>query len=348
MKIALITYHSADNYGATLQAYATYKILKELGNDVQIIDLRINQPNPIIKKLLLFFKHKRFNDFRSRHLNNVTCRYSSFSSLQRNPPQADVYLVGSDQVWNVDISGEFVKAYFLDFGDAGIKRISYASSFGKEIWKPSNYITTDEVKSLLGRFDAIGVRERSGVEICSSVFKLRSTQVIDPVLLHTNYNEITGDINNSTNEIVLYKIINDSRFYNRAIEISSNLNLPLRSIGSIRKIKTVKSSYPEKISKWIERIASASYVVTDSFHGTVLCLLYRKKFIVYVGDPKLLTRIGSLLSMVGLENRICSYSDDIDKVLALLKSNIDYNMVFDILEKARLDSISFIKKSLAK
>lgn len=347
MKIALITYHSADNYGATLQAYATYKILEDLGNDVEIIDLRIDQPNPVFKKIILFKKHLQFDSFRKKHFRNITQRYLDLSDLRKNPPVADVYIVGSDQVWNTDISGKLAEAYFLDFGDRNIKRIAYASSFGKGEWKPTNDISTEKIKILLKRFDAIGVREKSGVELCASVFNIEATQVLDPVLLHNNYEELTGEIASFRNNILLYKIVNDPRFYNKAQEIGTKLSLPLRSVGSIRRLKNIECSYPEKLSAWIESIASSSYILTDSFHGTVLSLLYKKNFIVYVGDPKLVTRIKSLLCLVGLEDRICSYSDDIEKISDLLQTKIDYKKVSAILEKLRNESINFIKNSLS-
>lgn len=346
MKISLITYHSADNYGATLQAYATYKILEDLGHEVQIIDLRINQPNSVIKKVFLLKKHIRFTKFRKGYFRKISRRYIDVLDLQNDPPLADVYIVGSDQVWNLDISGKLASAYFLDFGDKRIKRIAYASSFGKADWESSRHLTTNKAAKLLERFNAIGVREQSGVKICSSVFNIKATQVIDPVLLYTNYEELTGKIVLTQKNIILYKIINDSRFYNKAIEIGKRLDLPVRSIGSIRKFKNIKCAYPEKLPIWITRIASSSYVLTDSFHGTVLSLLYKKQFVVYTGDPKLVTRISSLLCLVGLENRICSYSDDVEKVLDILQTEIDYKKVSTILEKLREESINFIKNSI--
>ncbi|KJF43882.1 polysaccharide pyruvyl transferase family protein [Draconibacterium sediminis] len=348
MKIALITYHSADNYGATLQAYATYKILEDLGNDVEIIDLRIDQPNPFLKKILLFKKHLQFNSFRKKYFKKITQKYLDLSDLRKNPPVADAYIVGSDQVWNTDISGKLAEAYFLDFGDKNIKRIAYASSFGKGEWESKNNLSTEKIKVLLKRFSNIGVREKSGVELCASVFNIEATQVLDPVLLHHNYEELTGEIKSFQNNILLYKIVNDPRFYNKAQEVGDKLNLPLRSVGSIRRLKNIKCSYPEKLPDWIISIASSSYILTDSFHGTVLSLLYKKNFIVYVGDPKLVTRIRSLLCLVGLEDRICSYSDDIEKVTDLLQKKIDYKKVTAILEDLRNESISFIKNSLSK
>jgi len=348
MKIALITYHSANNYGATLQAYSTYRLLEELGYQVELIDLPIKECNPLFKKVLLLGKHLQFSLFRKKYFMKLTRRYYSLNDLQKNPPVADVYMVGSDQVWNPDISMEKSGAFFLDFGDDKVKRIAFASSFGKSEWQSSAYLTTDKAKSLLNRFNAIGVREYSGVDICDRVFKLKATQVLDPVLLHENFNNITGTIHAVKKEIVLYKIVNDPLFYVRAYEIGSYFKMPLRSIGSIRKFKNIQCAYPESLGNWIKAIAESSFVLTDSFHGTVLSLLYHKQFIVYVGNSKLVTRIESLLVLFGLEERLCTSSDSANHIIEVLKTPINYQSVSLKLNQLRKESLLFLNNSLTK
>lgn len=345
MKVSLITYFAADNYGATLQAYATIKILEELGCEVELINITIDEPNSIIKKILLRLKHARFVQFRRKYFKRLTIYYSSIQELQKNPPQSDIYIVGSDQTWNPDISRDKVKAFFLDFGNKQIKRISYAASFGKENWEDTNWLSQIEAQELLRQFDAISVRESSGLVIGHGTFGVKSVQVLDPVLLHRNYFELTGAIN-LQKRIGIYKLVNDPIFYEKARILGAYLNLPLKSIGSLRKLSGIQSNYPESLPDWIRNIAESEYIFTDSFHGTVLSLLYKRPFIVVVGNPKLVTRIQSLLELLGLENRICSSLDSIEKIQEIIAIGIDYNSIASKLEDLREKSIDFLKRNL--
>lgn len=159
MKIALLTIWHAMNYGAELQAYATVKALKQLGHQVEMIDIRLSdchKPNlnGRIGNIISSFgpAHTKFEGFWKKYIP-VTKRYCSIEQLQNDPPHSDVYMVGSDQVWNPDLTGGFAKLFFLDFGGENVKRISYASSFGTLEWKAKHL--TEDVSKLIERFDYI-------------------------------------------------------------------------------------------------------------------------------------------------------------------------------------------------
>ena len=345
MKVSIITYHDEDNYGATLQAYATYRAVKELGYTPEIVNLHMIHRESIPSKIIFSLKRYRFNRFRTKFMPNKTRIYMSLEELQKNPPKSDVYLVGSDQTWNPAISKEYALAYFLDFGNDDVKRISYASSFGTSTWEDSAFAKKGIVKRLLARFSTRLIREDKGVEICKNEFGLDATQVIDPVLLFPSYPELTGNIKQS-DDIVVYKIKNDAEFYRRAVVLGHKMSCDVRSIGSMRQLKGIKTAYPEKIENWISNIASAKYVFTDSFHGTVLSLLYHRQFVVYVGDKKKLSRITSLLKLVGLENRLFTNEDSIDEIQKVLTTPIDYSEVDRILNRQRTDSINYLRKAI--
>ena len=104
MKVSIITYHDEDNYGATLQAYATYRAVKELGYTPEIINLHMAHRESIPSKIVFSLKRYRFNRFRSKFMPNKTRIYKSLQELQKMPPKSNVYLVGSDQTWNPVIS----------------------------------------------------------------------------------------------------------------------------------------------------------------------------------------------------------------------------------------------------
>lgn len=345
MKVSIITYHDEDNYGATLQAYATYRAIRELGHNPEIINLHMAHKDSLPTKIVFALKRYRFNCFRKKYMPNKTRLYTSVSQLREEPPISDVYLVGSDQTWNPIISKEYALAYFLDFGKENQKRISYASSFGQSIWEDSVYAKKEVVKRLLSRFSTILVREDKAVEMCKNEFGFEAKQVVDPVLLFPSYPELTGDIQ-QTNDIVVYKILNDSQFYKRAVDLGILLDCTVRSVGSMRRPKGVKSSYPEIIEKWISNIASAKYVFTDSFHGTVLSLLYHKQFVIYVGDKRKMSRITSLLGILGLTDRIFSNEDNINSIAEKLSFPIDYSHVDEVLNNQRALSFELLNNAI--
>lgn len=345
MKVSIITYHDEDNYGATLQAYATYRAVKELGHTPEIINLHMRHNDGLPSKILFALKRYRFNCFRKKYLPNETRLYTTVDQLRNDPPVSDVYLVGSDQTWNPTISKEYALAYFLDFGKEKQKRVSYASSFGTSTWMDSEVAKKNNVKKLLSRFSTLLVREDRAVEICKNEFGLDAKQVVDPVLLFPSYPELTGEIK-QTNDIVIYKILNDSKFYSRAVELGHHLGCDVRSIGSMRRPKGIKTAYPERIEKWISNIAGAKYVFTDSFHGTVLSLIYHRQFVVYVGDSKKLSRISSLLGMLGLSDRILSSKDCIESIEEKITSPINYRQVDGILKEQRYLSFELLQNAI--
>lgn len=343
MKIALLTYFAADNYGATLQAYATIKAFEKCGHEVELVNFVIPESvSSIAKKMMLYPKHLKFERFRNKHFQHLTKSYKTVSELQANPPKADCYLVGSDQTWNPDISQDMAKGFFLDFGDEKVLKASYAASFGKDEWNDTRWISADDVKRLFAYFNFVSVRETSGVKLLKEKFGVKEvTQVLDPVLLFEHYPELTGAITPS-HDIVLYKLVNSEEFYDKCREVGNQLSLPLRSIGSIRRIKGVRCGYPESLEGWIRRIAGAKYVITDSFHGTVISLLYRKQFVSCVANPKRVTRLKSLLDILGLSDRFMPIDNDCKSIVAKLQEPIEYNYVHDLLNYLRVQSFRYI------
>lgn len=344
MKISLLTIHAADNYGATLQAYATQKILEQLGHVVEFVDLDIPNPYSSLKGLLLFPKHLKFERFRKKHYHLLTKHYNSLQDLKDNPPVAECYLVGSDQTWNPVITRDKASAFFLDFGDEKVMRTCYAPSFGMQQWEENPWISTEKVKKLLHRFNKICVREDDGVRMLSETFGLDDViWVIDPTLHYDDYTDIVKNVP-QTDDLILYKLTNSTDFYDKAKLIASELKITPRSIGSIRRISGVKCGYPEGVEKWIQRIGGAKYVMTDSFHGMVFSILYHRQFIMYARSAKLTNRMLSLLSQLGIEDRIVQETASAYEIQKKLVEPIDYNKVHIRLEKMREDAMSFLKK----
>lgn len=346
MKVSILTYHWEDNYGATMQAYATYKVIQELGHTPEFIDLRLPYKPTLKSRIVFGMKRWRFNRFRKRFFKNLSYKtYWSVDELRKDPPRSDCYLVGSDQTWNPQIAKSLLPAFFLTFGDDKVKRVTYATSIGLNEWENSSYISNSEIKMALKRFTKILLREDSGIRITKEVFDVNAMQVVDPVLLFPSYPELTGEVKYSS-EVVTYKLINDEGFYSMAKEVADSMSLPIRSIGSVRTPSGYRSSYPESVENWIKRIAGASLVLTDSFHGTVFSLLYHRPFIVYIGNPNRVTRILSLLTQIGLEDRILTKENTILDFMRLVECPIDWQGVDEKLSELRLVSLELLNSSL--
>lgn len=348
MKVSILTYHWEDNYGAVLQAYATQKAIESLGHDPEFIDLRLPYAPSVSQRIIFALKRHRFNDFRRKFYKALSPTvYYSPDDLNNNPPEADCYLTGSDQTWNPLIAKELLPAFFLTFGSDAIRRITYATSIGLDDWIPSSAISDEGITVALKRFDSILLREKRAIEIASERWNVNARQVVDPVLLFPEYPELTGTIRES-GELIVYKLINDPEFYSLALSVARELGAPIRSIGSVRHPAGFKAGYPEKVEKWVKRLAEAKMVLTDSFHGTVFSLLYHRPFVVYVGDPARVVRIVSLLQSLGLEYRILSSGATKEDFLRLLNTPVDWGMVDTRLGELRNRSFELLKKALTK
>lgn len=345
MKVGILTYHKEDNYGAVLQAYATAKAVESLGHEAEFIDLRLPYAPSLAQRIVFSIKRRRFNNFRKRYFGKLTSSYFNMEQLRSNPPQEDCYLVGSDQTWNPNIAKELLPAFFLDFGSDDVKRVTYATSIGQNRWEGSPYISENDIKSCLKRFNKILLREDSAVKICNDLFKQEAFQVIDPVLLFPNYPELTGEIR-SSGEIITYKLIDDPGFYEMAKNVADDKRLPIRSIGSVRRPKGYRMAYPETPEDWVKRIASASFVLTDSFHGTVISLLYHRPFVIYMGDPERTTRLVSLLKQVGLSDRLLTSQNSKEEFLTVLNTPINWDKIDRKLDLLRKDSLEKLNGAL--
>ncbi len=197
---------------------------------------------------------------------------------------------------------------------------------------------------LLRQFEHIGIRESTGKELLREI-GVDSVQVLDPVLLFKDYHELVGDVSMS-NEIVLFKIKKSNAFYDKAREIGKLSGLTVRSIGSLRREKGIKGAYPEGIENWVKRLMTARYILTDSFHGLVISLLYHRQFVILPGVPGRVTRLRSLLQLVGLEERIMDINDSKEKIYAMLQKPIDYKHVDSVLERERKNSFDYLRRFL--
>ena len=345
MKIALITYHYSNNKGAFLQTYALCKFLISEGHELQIIDIRQKEHTAwytkVIKAILVGLRLRREMKVLYPPL---TRRYLSVSDLRTDPPQADCYIVGSDQVWNPNISGDLKFAYYLDFGSVDTRRISYASSFGLSVWSRTDQFEIDSIRKCLSLFDSLSVREREGVRICNEVFGVSPTLVLDPTFLNDSYEEITGMVS-ERKQIVCYKINKTNDFWANISILGNCLHMPITLLNYNFPKIGFRYVFPPSLRTWMRYISSASMIVTDSFHGTAFSIIYKKEFILILNHNDRDSRLINLVDQVGLNCR-CFNSVEQAVKSRIWETPIDYEAVYEKLSKLRIDSINYLHNAL--
>jgi hypothetical protein len=359
MKIGILTFHTAFNYGGMLQAYATQVALIKLGHEVQIIDyypknverenfMREFSANPkqIVKYIYAKInpnvqkKFKHFNEFRSRM--QLTARYQDKIELYQNPPEFDVYMVGSDQVWNMERG--FDSFWFLDFIKDKLK-ISYASSFGTSTISKEYRA---ELKKQLTEFQAISVREADGVKIIEEATGLNATPVLDPTFLLRADEWIS--ISSSTiikgDYILCYGFDGSEKSKLMIDSIKKRLRLPTVAMTISLTIPYKADHFVQEAgpSEFLSLVKNAKFVCTSSYHGMALAINFRKSFIATI-HPSRNSRMESMLSRFGLENR------QVNNPIDILDMNdidlfIDYSSIETQIENAISDSFYWLKSSL--
>jgi hypothetical protein len=365
-KIGVITFWTdQENYGCVLQCYALQQVLKQLGYIPFLIKFNDKLRRTFADKLLYWirilvslklirektvrvfnrlFKPKKDNQTKGRDLNSFREKYIAgtnkiytFSDLEINPPQADFYICGSDQIWSESLIG-YNKICFLEWVDEKIPRIAYAPSFGAPCVSP---LFMSKIKQSLPKFQVVTVRETSGVEICKQAGIPNAQCVPDPTLLLTqhDYSLLFSNVERKNRKyLVLYwlgafmkeDIINEIKQFAK----QNNLIIIYIPIGGEQDEiidENCQKQYPS-IQEWLFLIANAQYVLTNSFHGTVFSIIFNKQFGVYLAEGELSKkndRILSFLNTLNLNKRIITTD------LQELDKSIPYDPVNAYLQKQR-------------
>ena len=345
MKIALLTIWHEKNYGAELQAYATIKVLQRLGHDVKMIDIRLSDMGrPSIGGYFSLAIeaispcNRKFTKFWKKNIP-TSKRYQSIEKLQSDPPVADIYMVGSDQVWNPDITKKFSKLFFGDFGSKNVKRISYASSFGTETWNHPEL--NKDICKLLEAFSVLTCREKSGVTLLKSNFNIDALHVIDPTLLLGDYTSFLSS-SQQKQTLVCYPLGDDPELEEYAKGVAKKMNLTY--IDNFNKKVIFKKVVWDRnsIEEWITNIATTKIVLTRSFHGTLFSIMFNKDFVVLSGKNSRNTRLVDFLSELGLMNRYFTSTKEIEDS-NVLQMHIDYSNVNRTIVEMRKTSLDILK-----
>ena len=347
MKISILTFSKETNFGANLQCYALCKTLQNMGHQVDIIDIQLP---PIsfswyitlsrLPQAFLFFL------FRKKHLDFFTKKYKTTDELRNSQHKSDLYIVGSDQVWNPDITKRLDPlVYFFSFLPDGVRRISYAASFGTGSWHSS--ALTAEVNALLHKFNAVSVREQTGVTICKDTFGIDARLVVDPTLLLSSYDDICGKYNpqRETNELVYFTFVRNQEEKKLIADFSMANHLQAVALRSNRPFPGFKNRTYLTVSEWLNSIRYAKLVVTFSFHCMVFCILFHKKFVAVPAKAGRAARQESLLAQLGLSDHFCKDTSDLYKTMEhVIHKDIDYDAIDRKIKEMRENSLNFLKE----
>ncbi|WP_278953452.1 polysaccharide pyruvyl transferase family protein [Phocaeicola coprophilus] len=357
MKIGILTLPIKSNYGGILQAYALLTVLRKHGHDAWLIRRRWNSENQ--SKLHKLFKQvyhaliiRTFNKFIKQYIQPQTeiidTRYKAKGLLSKG---FEAFVVGSDQVWRMRHVYGADYNYFLDFTkNANVKRLAYAASFGVDYWDDTNPDKSIPiVKELLQKFDAISVREDSGIELCRNLFGVKAQHVLDPTLLLNKEDYINQfSLNIKQGKYIAVYILDMTKEKQQLINsYSVMLNLPIKYINRTKLSSLSQRGFWKElcqpgIESWLGNIANASFVITDSFHGTAFSINFERQFISIANEKRGLDRFLSLLKQFGLENRLLK--DTCTKPVE--NKMINYDLVKELLNNERSQSTQYLINNL--
>lgn len=349
MKAVILTFSKVDNRGANLQCYALMSYLQSRGVEVEFLHVkRTNGSKLGFKGRVYKAINDRFADrFRKRTGFRFTRPYASYDDLCAAPPQADVFIVGSDQVWNVELTKDYdPRTFFFTFLSEGVRRVAYAASFGNDYWARSKYDA--QIKEGVKLFSAVSVREESAVDICRNEFGIDGVEtVLDPTLLlerETVMSLMGRPAKHKRDHIFCYLLYKDDVVTDLISRIAGELQLPVEGLRTGGWKSRLAGLYG--IDRWLKNIYDANFVITNSFHCMVFCILLRKPFVVVPPYRRRETRMLSLLGKLNLAERYIRDAEYLDDHLSMLREQIDYEAVERLLDEEREKSKRFIDKSL--
>ena len=362
MKIGILTFHCAHNYGAVLQCYATQEFLRSQGHEVEVINYRPKylltpyrlfdikrflHKNPfillklLVVQLLMFpARYKRFRGFE----NFIKKRLKIGQEVTKNsiPSKCDAYIIGSDQVWNSRITKGFDPVYFADFAfKKGKKKyISYAASMEASVL---NQEQSEFYSKNLGTFDAISVREYQLQKLLQPLTTKRITHVLDPTLMVPSYvwNNLSSNKPNVDKYVVVYQVACNENTLRIANHLAKQIGAKVKVLVAWLEFKTMEGTNqiatPED---FVDTIRNAACVVTTSFHGTAFSIIFRRPFYTIKLNEGWDTRSSSLLDSLGLSDRLIGIGE------SPIFTSIDYSIANKKLEKLQFESQNFLLSNL--
>lgn len=380
MKIGIVTFHSAHNYGAVLQAWSLQEYLKQQGHQAEIVNLRlpvidklyrivnktnkkvtgiwrvdrfINEAYYQVRRLYRYIvpdsgkveKYRKFENFINQTLP-VTKEFNTYEDLRKAKLQYDALIAGSDQIWNAVMMKNISPAYFLQFANKDAIRISYAASIGTEEI-PREYKML--FRRYLRDFDHISVREKRAKEEVEALTSLPVEMVADPTFLleREDFDKLLEKPKTTGKYIYVHNVHLsrvDEALNSVVEEMSKRLNLPVIHNWGKKVFSNEAGHFTGGVGEFLGLVASAEYVVTNSFHCTVFAIVYQRNFIT-VPHFKHPDRMKNLLENLGIPEHLIGDKKGIPEDLQQLA--IDYHEVEEKKSAMGIYAREFLGKSLA-
>lgn len=355
MKIGLLSFHCAHNYGAVLQAYALQEFLTSLGHDAEFIDYRpyylyssysVNTTNKSFLNRLIQsplnsmrrLRNDRFNNF----IRNNLAISKEANTAQEITGDYEAYVLGSDQIWNQNITkGDLV--FFGAFNrSAGSRLISYAAS--SEAPHEGATLDFSSEQKNLKEFSSISVREDQLREQIQPLVDVPVTTVLDPTLLAdaSIFEPIAENIE-SKDYLVIYQVKNDKSAMPvaRAIRKMNSIGKIVKLTPHVSKFDFLNSYSTSSPERFVGLFRGCNYVVTTSFHGVIFSIIFKKQFVCIMDKSRGNYRIANLLKKLGISNRMIYSADEIPS------EAIDYDLVTEKVIELRGQSREFLVSALA-
>lgn len=360
MKIGILTFQWSNNYGATLQSFALKTFLSNLqSGEVSVINYNKTYPKPKssinskIKDFILFFllipdkkkirlRNRRFDEFRSDFFD-LTKKYHNQKEL--DGIDFEYLFFGSDQIWNPKLTGGNLDPVYFGYFNTGAKRIAYSASIGERNVRQSD---VGIITEYLSRLNCISVRESQMLDEISKYTDKQLVHTLDPTLLlnEEEYRSISGENKLTEKYLLIYQNTRNNEIYKIAEHVAKKRGLKIYEVGYRRQFPSV--GVPMIVNagprEFLALYRDAEYIVTNTFHGTVFSIIFKKQFISIPLSGRE-HRVMSLAQKLCLENRLINEYDFL-KVDRLMENVIDYCSVSQKLKVEREKSIEYIKESL--
>ena len=361
MRIGVYTHPLHLNYGGILQAYALQRVLQDMGHDAVYIEwmpynyrlasLKIYLWRFLLKifrnrAVIVFLEIKRnrfYNKISKFAKNNIVIL--PIGDLQEQ--DIDTLIVGSDQIWRPLYISNIEDAYLGFAKDWDVRRIAYAASFGVADWSEYSEAQTQVCSELIKNFDAISVREDSGVDLCRNYLGVDAKHVLDPTML-VDVKHYMCHINNCKKQypkcMCLAYILDEAD--DKLAVLNSVAKYQGYNICQWKNIDVPNIKNPT-VEEWLKGFHDAEFVFTDSFHGCVFSIIFNKPFIAFGNEGRGMARFESLLRQFGLEQFFIKSKDQfsekmVDDVISLSKPDTIQNR----LNQLRQESYEFLKSAL--
>lgn len=363
MKISIATFHDTSNFGATLQCAALVSCLRRLGHEPSVVDYLppyvrakksvfrefpkiASAPSPAKAAVracasLAFVpalkrREVAFAKFISRHLP-TGMRYPTAGSVAENPPQADLFICGSDQIWNPALTGKRLdEVFFLRFAKGG------KAAFGVSLGEMDIEANGETLRRWTDDFMAVSVREKSVAERLAKVLGRDVSVVLDCTLLLSGRDYADMEIPVSGTDrpyLLLYNVQGSPASVKTALSAAKRLGLGIIDVSPtpspFSKVPGSRRLIGIGPGEFLALVKNAAFVVTNSFHGTVFSILYEKEFLS-IPHSRRGGRTVDLLESVGLGDRTGTAA------WGAAASPIDYGPVRARLDALRRDSFAYI------